>query len=250
MRRLLALSVMVLVVACGGGSVDSSDLKTEGIHGTFRVYGNNNETTIDARLTAGGPNGSDVKLTEGDTFSASAYNETKRLNREPQWLGIYDTYMNQFDSNQSGAEITISLSRANDPDAPQSSVVLPPRFFLSSHYVDDIVTVAADEQVLLQWDKNYSGEIVMYLSLICGSTEVTDEELRFYDQTDLADVGEASFYFENVGDDTSKGLIDTGKACKGEVIIEREALGSIDPNLDGGNIKGYQQAKLEFKVIF
>ncbi|SMF48167.1 hypothetical protein SAMN02745866_03119 [Alteromonadaceae bacterium Bs31] len=250
MKYLVLCFATLLVAACGGGSVDSSDVKTEGIHATFRIYGRGNETHVDARLTVGGPNGSDIELSSGDAFTATAFGESISLEREPQLFGTYDSYVGEFDENESDASVQLSLTRANDPDAPQSTVNLPPRINISSHDSDRVETVAAEERIVVRWDENYTGRIAVNVGLNCDSTASPDSTVSFFDEEETSDIGEMSFRFSDVADQPDSAQIDTDSACEGSIFLQRQTDGTLDSNLDGGNIKGYQQQWLEFRVLF
>jgi|GEM_PF-1928091 len=239
---------VLLVVNCGGGSVDSSDLKTQGIHATVRIGASESTTYVDARLTAGGPNGSDVELSLGDRLTATAYGETKLLRREPQLFGAYDSYIVEFQDNIPGEVLRLNLSRESDPDAPNSYITIPATVNVTAPSGDGVTTVAIDETVDLVWDRNYEGDVTILVGLSCTALGEGKERISFSSDTTISDQGSFSFTFFESVDVDSRNEIDTDYDCEGRASIERLEEGVLDPNFDGGNIKISQYAAVKFVV--
>lgn len=243
---LMAISAAVMV-GCGGGSVDSSDLKTDGIHATIRISATQNLTEIDCRLTAGGPNGSDVELNRGEELYATAFGDVKTLQRVPQGFGIYDTYKTKFYTNQPGEEIVISLMRPDDPDAPDSHVTVPPKILINSHNSTDTNRVTLDEDIPLTWEANYSDKIEMIATLSCTHNQAT---LNYTKHTNRMDTGSYTFTFADILSAQNRAEIHPDSDCTGKMYLGREVEGVLDSHLDGGNIKMVQYSQVEFDVDY
>jgi hypothetical protein len=251
MNMLLKYTILAFVafslLSCGEGNIDSEDLKTSGIHATVRIYAEENETLVDARLTAGGANGSDVKLSSSDDFTVSAFSETKTLVRENRLLGAYDTYAAEFGSNESNALISLRLTRENDLDATNNYVNLPPKINVSPRISGE--TVSPDEIVILEWEDNSSGLISVQTQISCKSTD-GENIIGYGGDNASVDDGAFSVIFGQLLTAEERRLVDTSIACSGSFSLERETTGTLDSNLDGGNIKSYQTATRRYIVLF
>ncbi|WP_018014952.1 hypothetical protein [Teredinibacter turnerae] len=245
--KLLLLTALpaVLLSACGGGTVDSSDLKTEGIHATIRIYAVGNKTDVDVRLTAGGPNGSDVELTSDELLYATAYGNIQKLEREPQAFGLFDSYITSFTDNIPGETIDIIFMRPNDADAPESYVVVPPKVNFISHSPTTKHSVSIDEDINVSWEKNYSGSITVNTGLSCTYMSTSNS---YYFEEEITDTGSYnSFNFAELLDNE---LPHEDSSCSGKLRVSRIVEGVLDSHYDGGNIKIEQYAELEFNVDY
>lgn len=245
----IGLAALTLV-ACGGGSVDSSDLKTEGIHATIRINAYEDTTYVDCRLTAGGPNGSDVELSEGDRLTARAYGETKTLEREPQLFGAYDSYITEFDHNIAGETLFIRLVRAKDPDATNTYVTIPARVEVFSPATMENNLAAIDEDFTIQWSQNFQGDVDIDTLISCPTVGVNSENYIGSSSTTMADTGEFTVNFYSLVDADARDTLDTSVDCEGSVHIQRQVEGVLDSNYDGGNIKLTQSQSVHFVLDF
>lgn len=237
---------MLVLAACGAGSVDSGDLKTEGIHATFRITSTAETTSIDARLTAGGPNGSDVKLTDGDSFTARAFGKTITLERKPVGFGALDSYVGIFGENIGGEALRLSLMRADNPDAANSFVILPEKIIITDASIEKPIHI--DDRYLLVWDNNAIGSVEVSRYIKCASKAAGELEQSALKKITVPDTGERSITFSGLLSESQTQKVDTSKACSGFVSLTRTATGTLDENLDGGNIKAYQSAAKRFKI--
>lgn len=246
--KIITPTLLLASLAGCGDSVDSKHIKTSGFHSTFRIYGGDGETRIDARLTTGGPNGSDIELSEGDVFTATAYGNTKVLEREPaDLLGITDTYTTKYWENESGALVRLKLRREDGVNATGSYVRLPPLITYSSHNGGETLSFTGTTTIV--WDDNFDGRVGIYAGITCEAL-VGEHSVSGSEYVELTqDPTMHEFVFADLFHSTEDyNNIDTSQSCEGSFYLERVTDGVLDSNLDAGNIKGHQTEWLNFNV--
>lgn len=242
--KLVFLSTLV---SCGGGSVDSEDLKTTGFHATIRITATEDITRVDARLTAGGPNGSDIELSSTDFFTASGYGQTLTLTREPQFLGLYDSYVGEFNFNEGEERIELSLNRGpDDVDAQDTYVSIPAAILLTSGAEEEEVNIA--DILTITWEDNGDLLIDVVVSLDCPAVDATNGAVGKTNLVSINDEGRYSVNFDTLLSSAERAMVDEGAVCLGFVTLEREAQGVLDSNFDGGYIEAIQSTTKYFNV--
>lgn len=244
---LMCIATLTLISGCGG-SAESEDIRTPGIHAEFKVTANGNGSTnvsADLEVGSGGILGAtDLSLSGNDTLSATSDTVTKPLDKETDFLGEI-TYETTFSGDAEGTQFVIAFEREGDTSAPNSYVSLPEPLVVNSPVTDDRFDF--DEDITLTWEASFNSD-----------------ELRVQTQSECPIAGGSSFSgssFTTVDDGsfTISALEALGSAhddspsqsiCEVKIIIRRVNIGHLDPNFgEGGSIEGVQKRTIEISVV-
>ncbi len=239
---------MLLLQACGA-SVDSTDLNTNGIYARISVYSEGSGlTTVGVDLRTGSHWDSDeVKLTGGETLTATALGETKKLKRN--LFPEYD-YGAMFAFDTGATEFVVSLNRKEFESAPNSHVVLPLASVVtaptsgSEFGSTDIFDMAWDNTLGI--DKSVS----LSVSLECtayNEDKSTTKRTAYFSES-VPDTG--SYPGIKIEDLLAKiQNIDTSKQCVGKASISRYSTGELDSHYGkGGSVSASQTRIVRFIV--
>jgi hypothetical protein len=154
----------ISLLACG--EEDSADLATGDIQATFSAEHIDGSLHIAAFFDTGdGFERSDVKLSAGDTLSASTDKGALPAFRE----NSIDDAILSLDADGDFDEVTISLTRASQTSAPASVATLPAHFDLTAPTGD---VSYADGAVTFEWANPEAGAHIAYFKRACGAVSV------------------------------------------------------------------------------
>lgn len=166
-RLLSALALVGLLSGCTE-TVDSQNIKTQGISATISATAETDqETRLIATLKVGGDESNTyVDLSGGDRIFASSGD--KRVEMQAQSTGVYEA---EFNTAAAEAEFLIDLQRENDDDAPANRGTLPSPFTLTMGA--SAVSRAAD--ITVTWAPSGSNDDVrLELNGSCTFLETID----------------------------------------------------------------------------
>jgi len=226
-RYFLALCSAVLIIGCG--STSSENVKSQGISARINVNANNNTTTVDTTLTVGSPFGTNLVLGGADSLRATARGVTQTLTKS-QSLFV-TSYTTTFNFNVPGTEVVVALDRPNDQSCPNSRVLMPDPFSVTSPSPDQAFT--SQSTIPVNWTPAgpATGNVEVNFATTCGtvSRSVTSTS---------ANTGTMLVPVTSVLPTES---YNTAQACTCDIEISRTANGTLDPNYgEGGSIKGVQ----------
>ena len=165
------------------------------------------------------------------------------LTEESSIFGEF-SYFTTFDFADDNTVFTVALNRANATSAPNSNVVLPEGFVISSPLITDVFGMS--QFIPINWSP--SGTSVnpeVFVSLTCrltGGISITGSRRI----TLSGDTGSTSV---SVSSAMPFGTVDTNRLCEGEVILSRWRSGNLDPNYgEGGQIDAEHAKSAQFFV--
>lgn len=232
--RFLILCITPILFCCGcyrWPDVDSTDVRTSGIHAQFEASSAGNGTVLlTGYLRVGGAGGTIIELKGKDQLWSQVGSAKRRFS------GGDGGYSVRLDDDGDGTEIVVSLTRGEeDEGAPDSRIRLPKAFEPSFADLSRGDSLARGKPLTLRWTPAGSGSTVMGYN-ISGNCIIPV-------------VGQTSDDGEAVIAPSQIALLKTarGKSC--DVVIEmgRHSSGSVDPNFgEGGVFRGYQVRRINF----
>jgi len=241
--RLCILIGAVLLSGCS--STTSDNVTTEGINADIDVFANGSgRTFVDAELEVGdGLGGTSLQLVAGDRLTVTANGIQKTMTEDASIIGRF-RYEASFDFDDAGTMFTVSFSRNNGVNAPNSNVTLPEGFVVQSPQGNDVFSQADD--VPIQWTPN--GTTItpdIDVSLSCTTTG----GVVFTASQDVATSGDTGVASLPIASVIPIGTLDTTRLCEGEVHFSRWRRGNLDPAYgEGGDITAEHIERAQFFV--
>lgn len=238
--------ILVATVFCGCSSTSSENVTTQGIHADIDVFANGSGTTVvDAELEVGsdGLGRTSLELSAGDTLTVMANGIQKTMTEDSSVLGRF-RYIASFDFDDAGTMFTVSFTRNNGVNAPDSNVTLPEGFIVTSPQSDDVFSQA--DNIPIVWTPSGTSIVPdIDVSLSCTTTSgivfTATENVTLSSDTGVASLPVASVI--------PIGTLDTSRLCDGEVHFSRWRRGNLDPNYgEGGNITAEHIERAQFFV--
>jgi hypothetical protein len=233
------------VALCGCSNTTSDNVATAGINADIDVFANGSgRTSVDVELEVGdGLGGTSLELVAGDQLTVTANGIQKTMTEDVSIIGRF-RYEATFDFDDAGTEFTVSFSRNNGVNAPNSNVSLPEGFIVQSPQNSDVFSQAAD--IPIQWMPN--GTTItpdIDVSLSCSTTSgvmfTATQNVTLSGDTGVASLPVASVI--------PFGTLDETRLCEGEVHLSRWRRGNLDPNYgEGGNITAEHIERAQFFV--
>lgn len=240
------LYILLGTALCSGCSSTTSDnVTTEGINADIDVFANGSGSTfVDAELEVGdGLGGTSLELVAGDSLTVTANGIQKTMTEDASIIGRF-RYEASFDFDDAGTMFTVSFSRNNGTNAPNSNVTLPAGFVVQSPQSNDVFSQADD--VPIQWTPN--GTTItpdIDVSLSC----TTMGGIVFTASQDVATSGDTGVASLPVASVIPIGTLDTTRLCEGEVHFSRWRRGNLDPAYgEGGDITAEHIERAQFFV--
>jgi hypothetical protein len=238
--------VLGATALCGCSNTSSENVTTQGIHADIDVFANSSGmTAVDAELEvgSGGLGRTSLELGPGDTLTVTANGIQKTMTEDMSVLGRF-RYIASFDFDDAGTMFTVSFTRDNGVNAPNSNVTLPDGFIVQSPQSSDVFDQADD--IPITWTPAGTSIVPsIYVSLSCTTTS----GIAFTDTESVAlssDTGVASLPVAAV---IPIGTLDTSRLCEGEVLFSRWRRGNLDSNYgEGGDITAEQIERAQFFV--
>ena len=229
----------------GCSSTTSDNVTTEGINADIDVFANGSGSTfVDAELEVGdGLGGTSLQLVAGDRLTVTANGIQKTMTEDASIIGRF-RYEASFDFDDAGTMFTVSFSRNNGKNAPNSNVTLPEGFVVQSPQSNDVFSQADD--VPIQWTPN--GTTItpdIDVSLSCTTTG----GVVFTASQDVATSGDTGVASLPIASVIPIGTLDTTRLCEGEVHFSRWRRGNLDPAYgEGGDITAEHIERAQFFV--
>ena len=233
--RAALLSVNLMALGCAE-DVDSSDIRTAGMHPIYRTLSTGNgKTLVTGELRVGGDDGTFVVLKAGDRLSATASDAEKPMTAIDDGL----RYATEFPIDAGGTVINVAFTRddsAGDGNSsgPNSSVVLPEQFTLRLANLEEGAPIQRGTPIDIQWDPPAAGDV---------SWEV-DGNCLWSSSGKTRDSGA----FKIPANEIEVTGTDEGETCEVTITIDRTNEGTVDPifNKEGGSIRATQRRTIRF----
>jgi hypothetical protein len=229
----------------GCSNTTSDNVATQGINADIDVFANGSGSTfVDAELEVGdGLGGTSLQLVAGDRLTVTANGIQKTMTEDASIIGRF-RYEASFDFDDAGTMFTVSFSRNNGINAPNSNVTLPEGFVVQSPQSNDVFSLADD--VPIQWTPN--GTTIspdIDVSLSCTTTS----GIVFTASQDVAISGDTGVASLPIAAVIPIGTLDTTRLCEGEVYFSRWRRGNLDPAYgEGGDITAEHIERAQFFV--
>lgn len=229
------LSLGLLSAGCAE-DVDSTDIRTAGMHPIYRTLSTGNgKTRVTGELRVGGDDGTYIVLKDGDRLSASASGAEKTMTPIDDGL----RYATEFPIDAGGTVINVAFSRddsAGDGNSsgPNSSVTLPEQFTLRLTNLEEGASIPRGTAVDIEWDPPADGDVSWEVDGNCiwSSSGTTRDSGAFQIPAKEIDVTGT----------------DEGETCEVTIAVERTNSGTIDPvfSKEGGSIRATQRRIVRF----
>ena len=238
--------VSIICVACGCTSTSSENVTTQGISADIDVQADGSGrtfVTVKLEVGSGGVGGTSLRLGPGDSLTAMANGIQQTLVEDSSIFGEF-SYTTNFNFDDANTRFTVSLVRTNGVSAPNSTVVLPDGFIISSPTSNNVY--GTNDVVPVVWSP--SGTSIVpeaFVTLSCtltsGLTSVNARSVNIGSDSGTLNVSVSSVM--------PLGAIDTSRLCDGVVELSRFRVGSLDPNFGaGGRIDAEQVDSASFFV--
>ncbi len=236
------------IVLSGCAEVDSADLRTSGFYADIQIVVDDSNTQVQARLRTGRALDADkIVLSPGDNLVASMSGESVALNRSDT-----SVYIGVFNSAAGGEEVSVSLSRINDTDAPDSLVVVPDWLEITApHYAK---TYNAGETITVAWSPaNPSSTVSVGFFLNC---QVRDSNglpsgVSFGRGFLVVDDGTRTFAVNDILDVLGiRHRLISGESCPLTVTVKRTTQGVLDRAYGkGGSISASRKKTVVVNLV-
>ncbi len=224
----LGLAVTGLV-ACTE-DVDSTDVRTSGVHASMDVMApGNGESEVTVGLRVGGATSNTFLDLKGeDELVASAEGEERTMSQSG------DYYEATLGTEAGGTEINVAFNRGpDDTDAPNSRVTLPEPFELAG--LDTGQTVSRADDITLTWEPDPNSEDMRW---------VLEGDCLLRQTSSTPDTGtvtiSASEFLSRDGEENA--------TCNAEICFRRSRSGTVDPAFgEGGFFDAVQRRCVAFR---
>lgn len=228
--RFVHATALAVPFVVGCTSLDSVDIRTEGIHPDMVVSSSSDGPGSSVRVTLHvGESLTDFVELEGeDKLSVTAGDETKDL-EEQKVLGTV-SYTASIATQEPGDEVVIAFARGEaDEDAPASTVALGAKLTLTSPAAGAALSRANDD-VLVSWTSEASDDgVVVDFNGPCiqGGTRTVQAG-----ETSVT-LAKGSILKREPANDTEQ----VPDECEMTVVVRRQHAGTLDPAYGGGSIR-------------
>ena len=227
---------MLALGGCSAESTESSDVKTSGIYADLEVQvdGTGN-ADAEATLRVGGADSNTyLQLANGDTLTASngvaAYTLTRRGS------GDWVRYGSVLPDTPDDAQVTISLHRPADQDAPSSTVSLASAMTIAQPAQDGLTFSRFADDLVIAWTPVSSAQQTS-LSIGGGCLQPFSRDVTGFNGTLTIS---AKFLIKSGG-------VGASNNCAATIRLERPRSGQVDPNYGkGGRIIGTRYTQRVF----
>lgn len=230
LTRLVHASALAVPFVVGCTSIDSSDIRTNGVHPDMLVSSSSDGpgSNVVVMLHVGDSLTDFVELAGEDKLSLTAGDETKDL-VEQKVLGTV-SYHAPIATQEPGDEIVIQLSRGEeDEDAPASTVTLGAKLTLTSPAPGGASSRANDD-IVVSWTSEASGDAVAVDyngSCIQGGTRAVQSG-----ETSVTLARGSILKREPASSDEA-----VPDECEMAIVVRRTHAGTLDPAFGGGRIR-------------
>ncbi len=241
-----SLFILCFIAASGCTSTSSENVTTQGISADIDIYADGAGRTfvsVDLRVGDGGLGGTSLQLGPNDSLIATANGVQRTLSEDSSIFGEY-SYFTTFNFDDGNTVFTVALDRTNGTSAPNSNVMLPEGFAISSPTITDVF--GSNDAIPIVWSP--SGTSIapeVFVTLTC--TLPSGLTMTNFRATSLGnDSGATSI---NVASVMPLGTLDTSRLCDGTVQLSRWRSGNLDPNYgEGGQIDAEHAGTAQFSV--
>lgn len=229
--------VIVLVSLLAGCTTTPSDtITTQGFYPTYRVTSDGFITTLFASFQVGGGGSNTyIYLDNGDSISATVGTSNVTFTRE---TGLFADkyYSGTIPGGQDGQVVTFSLHRSTEPSAPNSTVVIPDGFSISSPTRASVLSRARDA-INIVWAPSGSTD-TMELKVYCPHDALCNNVAPVVGDPGVFTIGAG----ELVSSTTS-----TTASGPANLTMNRKRTGTLDPAFTrGGVIEALQVRETTF----
>ena len=184
-----------------------------------------------------------ITLSNGDYLIANLEGVQKELEQNP----IEDTiYLANYNFNAENQNLTLSLIRNGNVDAPNSTVVMPARFNINTPNPDDVYMNGED--ITVTWSPAITGTTAsISIYGLCAGIPPNTFGVDYYYERNVPDNGSFTAPVIDILDVNGEyNTMDTDTNCSARLIVERIKIGSLDSNYRGGSIIAKQIVRLDF----
>ncbi len=238
-------SLVAIAFLAGCSSTTSDNVTTEGINADIDVFANGSgRTRVDVEFEVGdGIGGTSLELAAGDRLTATANGIQQTLTEDRSIIGRF-RYETTFDFDDAGTVFTVSFSRDNGVNAPNSNVALPEGFIVQSPQNTDVFSRA--QNIPIQWTPNGTS-ITPDIDVTLSCT--TTGGIMFSSSEDVTISGDSGVASLPVAAVIPIGTLDETRLCEGEVHFSRWRRGNLDPAYgEGGDITAEHIKRAQFFV--
>lgn len=244
----ILISTLLILFLSSCAEVDSEDLKTSGIYTETEITAEENGTTVFVRMRTGRSLDADtVILSAGDQLYASLAGDTVRL-----LMTDSDAYQGTFPVSPGGATVTVSLTRLEDPDAPNSVVTLPNAFTIDAPGIGE--TFRAGEAISTVWtpaEPDQTVAVSYQLNCTVYDSNGLPSGANYGKGYTTVDSGTHTTSINDILNvfGTQDELVED-VSCPLEITVKRQATGTLDAALvKGGEITASRQKTVVVNVI-
>jgi hypothetical protein len=245
--RLLGVSFAFITLSLSScAETESENVKSSGVRAEIEVVADGSGTTdVDVQLEVGSSGGlrTQLELSNGDSLIAYANGEQRTLTKIERLFGTH--YVTSFDFDSPNIEFRIALNRNNDVSAPNSTVLLPDPFTITTPQSGERFARNAD--IVTIWEPGFSDHSIRIdYDLFCSDGEsiivLGTEEV-------ISDSGQHSINAtELLG--VRANHPSTQNGCDLEITVTRARSGNLDPNYgEGGYIKAKQERTRTVQIV-
>lgn len=227
----MTITVGVACVACN--SLESGDLRTNGMQPDIVVRSNNTDANskLNVNIHVGDSINSFVDLDPPDVMTASVNGGAPVELNESNLLGVTG-YNLDIDGKEPGTEVLVALTRGEEDDgAPSSTVTFTEQLALTSPGAGAEFSRATDD-INVEWTSEASEDGVR----VTVTGECIDSISLDVQAGDTAVVIEAGTV-QKKEDSNTEDDIDVPDSCGITVSVVRTRTGSLDPAYGGGSIR-------------
>lgn len=244
-RAIVAISLLVLLGACG--TVESENVKSEGIHADIDVVAEGEGSTyVSARLEVGddGVLRTTLKMTSGDRLMAYAGGVAQQMSRSKSLL--YGTsYVTTFPFAGGGTEFKVSLEREDFTDARNSKVILPAAFTITT--TPDKTYSDLDDPVKTRWEPRRDDRMKIRYALECVDANGFLHIGKY--TRSISDRGKHVMTVAEILAQARRNVYDYSNGCSLTITVMRIRSGKIDRNYgEGGRISALQQRRISATI--
>lgn len=242
----LMCSVFSIVVICGCSNTSSENVTTQGIFADIDVFADGSGMTVvtaELEVGSGGIGRTGLELGSGDRLTVLANSIQKTMTEDSSVLGRF-SYTASFDFDDGNTMFTVSFSRDNGINAPNSNVALPDGFVVLSPQSSDIF--GTNGTIPIVW-MPAGTSIVPTIRVTLSCTRTNGLNISSIETVAISgDSGAANLPVAAV---MPNAVLDTSRLCEGHIDLTRWRRGTLDPNYgEGGQITAEQYETAQFFV--
>ncbi len=224
-----ACAAGVLVAGCS--TVQSKNLRTPGIKAQMTVAVADGGVDVRVRLSAGSL--TSIELDDGEHLDATSDHHSARLSRTT-FLGVTSYFTHLRSPTVVGTPVTVALTRsAKDASAPHSSVTLPPRLAVATPRDGGAMSRSRDLRFVVN---RAAGGIRVAWQGSCVASGFGTEFAA--GQPVVVPAGS----LHATADAATASTVAT--SCLVTFTVTRLVVGTLDPALGGGQIRGERSVSL------